>query len=168
MLEKFTEKAKRILFLARYEASQTGSKVIGTEHMLLGIIKENEDITAELFARSNINVELLRGELEARGPSRERTTTSVEIPFSDEVKRVLSFAEEEAERLLHPSIGTEHLLLGLLRSNEGLASSVLGKMGITSEQVRRQTRRILQESSTSRTTPSGPVDTNCWRNYSTH
>ena len=98
MLEKFTEKAKRILFLARYEASQTGSKVIGTEHMLLGIIKENEDITAELLARSNINVDLLRAELEARGPSRERTATSVEIPFSDEVKRVLGFAEEEAER----------------------------------------------------------------------
>ena len=104
MLEKFTEKAKRILFLARYEASQTGSKVIGTEHMLLGIIKENEDITAELLARSNINMDLLRAELEARGPSRERTATSVEIPFSDEVKRVLGFAgRKRSASCIHPS-----------------------------------------------------------------
>jgi ATP-dependent Clp protease ATP-binding subunit ClpC len=166
MLEKFTEKAKRILFLARYEASQTGSKVIGTEHMLLGIIKENEDITAELFARSNINVELLRGELEARGPSRERTTTSVEIPFSDEVKRVLSFAEEEAERLLHPSIGTEHLLLGLLREENSTAGCILSEKGMSLYMVREDLVNVLKKKSSPRKKKETPFLAEFARDFS--
>jgi ATP-dependent Clp protease ATP-binding subunit ClpC len=155
MLEKFTEKAKRILFLARYEASQTGSKVIGTEHMLLGIIKESEETTSELFSRSNINMELLRAELEARGPSRERTSTSVEIPFSDEVKRVLSFAEEEAERLLHPSIGTEHLLLGLLREENSTAGRILNEKGMSLYMVREDLVNVLKK----KTSPRKKKDT---------
>jgi ATP-dependent Clp protease ATP-binding subunit ClpC len=166
MLEKFTEKAKRILFLARYEASQTGSKVIGTEHMLLGIIKENEDITAELFARSNINVDLLRGELEARGPSRERTSTSVEIPFSDEVKRVLSFAEEEAERLLHPSIGTEHLLLGLLREESSTAGCILTEKGMSLYMVREDLVNVLKKKSPSRKKKETPFLAEFARDFS--
>ena len=145
MLEKFTEKAKRILFLARYEASQSGSKIIGTEHILLGIIKENEDITSELFARSNVNPELMRAELEARGPSRERTSTTVEIPFSDEVKRVLSYAEEEAERLLHPYIGAEHLLLGLLREESSTAGRMLTEKGMSLYMVREDLVNALKK-----------------------
>ncbi|MFQ5766797.1 MAG: ATP-dependent Clp protease ATP-binding subunit [Acidobacteriota bacterium] len=149
MLEKFTEKAKRILFLARYEASQTGSKVIGTEHMLLGIIKENEEITAGLFSRSDLNVDLLRAELESRGPSRERTSTSVEIPFSDEVKRVLSFAEEEAERLLHPCIGTEHLLLGLLREENSTAGRILAERGMSLYMAREDLVNLVKKKKSS-------------------
>ncbi len=124
MFEKFSEKAKRILFLARYEASQQGSKAIGTEHLLLGLLKEGEEISRELFRRGAISTELLQAELERRGPTREKLSTSVEIPFNDEAKRALQHAEEEAERLMHPSIGTEHILLGLLR----LESSVAGRM----------------------------------------
>src|SRR5512145_2324869 len=108
MFEKFTEKAKRILFLARYEASQQGAKQIGTEHILLGLLKEGEDTTRELFTRANVSMDLLQAELERRNPSREKLSTSVEIPFSEETKKVLQFAEEEAERLMHPHIGTEH------------------------------------------------------------
>ncbi|RKZ07001.1 ATP-dependent Clp protease ATP-binding subunit ClpC, partial [bacterium] len=107
MFEKFTEKAKRILFLARYEASQQGSKVIGAEHLLLGLLKEGEETTRELFTRGNVSMELLQAELERRGPIKEKLSTSVEIPFSDESKRSLQYAEEEAERLMHPHIGTE-------------------------------------------------------------
>ena len=98
MFEKFSEKAKRVLFLARYEASQMGSRVIGTEHLLLGLLKEGEEITRELFHRSNIAIEMLRAELEEIGPSQERMSTSVEIPFSEETKRALAHAEEEANR----------------------------------------------------------------------
>ncbi|MFQ5719054.1 MAG: ATP-dependent Clp protease ATP-binding subunit [Acidobacteriota bacterium] len=145
MLEKFTEKAKRILFLARYEASQSGSQIIGTEHILLGLIKENEDVTSELFSRSNVNPELMRAELEARGPSRERTSTSVEIPFSDEVKRVLSHAEEEAERLLHPYIGGEHLLLGLLREENSTAGRLLNEKGMSLYMVREDLVNALKK-----------------------
>src|SRR5687767_4961732 len=72
MFEKYTEKAKKVLFLARYEASQMGSKVIGSEHLLLGLIKEGDDLVRDLFGRSGVNLELLRAELEARGPSGEK------------------------------------------------------------------------------------------------
>ncbi len=136
MFEKFTEKAKRVLFLARYEASQAGSKVIGTEHILLGLLKEGEEITRELFSRANISVELLQAELEQKGPSREKVSSSVEIPFSEETKRVLAYAEEEAERLLHPYIGTEHILLGLLRVEDSAAGHLLAERGMRLYSVR--------------------------------
>jgi ATP-dependent Clp protease ATP-binding subunit ClpC len=136
MFEKFTEKAKRILFLARYEASQQGSRVIGTEHLLLGILKEGEEAARELFSRANVSMDLLQAELERRGPSREKLSTSVEIPFGDDTKRVLQFAEEEAERLMHPQIGTEHLLLGLLRSEDSPAGRMLAERGMRLYAVR--------------------------------
>jgi ATP-dependent Clp protease ATP-binding subunit ClpC len=136
MFEKFTEKAKRILFLARYEASQQGAKQIGTEHILLGLLKEGEDTTRELFTRANVSMDLLQGELERRGPAREKLSTSVEIPFSEETKRVLQFAEEEGERLMHPYIGTEHILLGLLRLEESAAGRLLAERGMRLYAVR--------------------------------
>ena len=136
MFEKFTEKAKRILFLARYEASQQGAKQIGTEHLLLGLLKEPEDSTRELFTRANVSVDLLQAELERRGPIREKLSTSVEIPFSDETKKVLQFAEEEAERLMHPNIGAEHVLLGLLRPEDSVAGRLLAERGMRLYAVR--------------------------------
>ncbi|HXV75745.1 MAG TPA: ATP-dependent Clp protease ATP-binding subunit [Candidatus Polarisedimenticolaceae bacterium] len=136
MFEKFTEKAKRILFLARYEASQHGSKQIGTEHILLGLLKEGEDSTRELFSRANVSMDLLQAELEQRGPAREKLSTSVEIPFSDDTKRALQFAEEEAERLMHPNIGTEHILLGLLRLEDSTAGRMLAERGMRLYAVR--------------------------------
>jgi ATP-dependent Clp protease ATP-binding subunit ClpC len=144
MFEKFTEKAKRILFLARYEASQQGSKVIGTEHLLLGLLKEGEDTTRELFTRANVSMELLRAELERNGPTREKLSTSVEIPFSDETKKVLQYAEEEAERLMHPHIGTEHMLLGLLRLESSVAGRMLGERGMRLFAVREDAVNIYK------------------------
>jgi ATP-dependent Clp protease ATP-binding subunit ClpC len=144
MFEKFTEKAKRVLFLARYEASQAGSKVIGTEHILLGLLKEGEEITRELFSRANISVELLQAELEQKGPSREKISSSVEIPFSEETKRVLAYAEEEAERLLHPYIGTEHILLGLLRVEDSAAGHLLADRGMRLYSVREDALNIAK------------------------
>jgi ATP-dependent Clp protease ATP-binding subunit ClpC len=144
MFEKFTEKAKRVLFLARYEASQMGSRVIGTEHLLLGLLKEGEEVTREIFMRSNISIEMLRAELENQGPSREKVSTSVEIPFSEETKKVLTFAEEEAERLLHNYIGTEHLLLGLLRVENSAAGQLLVDKGMRLFAVREDTVEILK------------------------
>jgi ATP-dependent Clp protease ATP-binding subunit ClpC len=144
MFEKFTEKAKRVLFLARYEASQMGSRVIGTEHLLLGLLKEGEDVTREIFMRSNISMEMLRAELENQGPSREKVSTSVEIPFSEETKKVLTCSEEEAERLLHNYIGTEHLLLGLLRVEQSAAGQLLADKGMRLFAVREDTVEILK------------------------
>src|SRR5580765_1310544 len=144
MFEKFTEKAKRILFLARYEASQQGSKVIGTEHILLGLLKEGEETTRELFTRANVSMDLLQAELERRNPPREKLSTSVEIPFSEETKKALQFAEEEAERLMHPHIGTEHLLLGLLRLEDSLAGRMLAERGMRLFAVREDAVNIYK------------------------
>jgi len=144
MFEKFTEKAKRILFLARYEASQQGAKAIQTEHILLGLLKEGEDTTRELFTRANVSMDLLQAELEQRGPVREKLSTSVEIPFGDETKRVLQYAEEEAERLMHPNIGTEHILLGLLRLEDSTAGRMLSERGMRLFAVREDAVNIYK------------------------
>jgi len=147
MFEKFTEKAKRILFLARYEASQQGSRAIETEHILLGLLKEGEETTRELFTRANLSMDLLQAELERRGPIREKLSTSVEIPFSEETKKVLHYAEEEAERLMHPNIGTEHILLGLLRIEDSGAGRMLTERGMRLFAVREDAVNIFKRRS---------------------
>ncbi|MBD3867098.1 MAG: ATP-dependent Clp protease ATP-binding subunit [Acidobacteria bacterium] len=144
MFEKFTEKAKRILFLARYEASQQGSKVIATEHLLSGLLKEGEETIRELFARANVSMEMLQAELGQDDPVQEKLSTSVEIPFSDETKIVLRNAESEAERLMHPYIGTEHILLGLLRLEDSTAGRMLIERGMHIEAVREDAVKIYK------------------------
>ncbi len=145
MFEKYTEKAKKVLFLARYEASQMGSKVIGSEHLLLGLIKEGDELVRDLFQRSNVNLELLRAELEARGPSGEKQAAPIEIPFSEETKKILSCAEEEAERLLHPYVSDEHLLLGLLRVEDSAAGRVLSEKGMRLYALREDTVAVWKQ-----------------------
>ncbi|MFQ5878253.1 MAG: ATP-dependent Clp protease ATP-binding subunit [Acidobacteriota bacterium] len=147
MFEKYTEKAKKVLFLARYEASQMGSRVIGSEHLLLGLIKEGDDLVRDLFARSSVNLELLRAELEARGPSGEKQAAPIEIPFSEETKKILACAEEEAERLLHPYVGDEHILLGLLRVEDSAAGRILAEKGMRLYALREDTVAVWKQRS---------------------
>jgi ATP-dependent Clp protease ATP-binding subunit ClpC len=130
MFERYTERARRVLFFARYEASQLGSVSIETEHLLLGLIREGRGLMSRVLARSNVSAEALRKELEGRTVSRGKVPASDEIPLSTETKRALAFATEEADRLLHTYIGTEHLLLGILREEQSLAASVLAGRGI--------------------------------------
>ena len=98
MFERYTEKARRVIFFARYEASQYGSPYIETEHLLLGLMREDKAL-ANRFLRSHGAIESIRKEIEARITIRERISTSVEVPLSQECKRILNFAAEEAERL---------------------------------------------------------------------
>src|SRR6266568_3458470 len=114
MFERYTEKARRVIFFARYEASQFGSPYIETEHLLLGLLREDKALTNR-FLRSHASVESIRKQIEGHTTIREKVSTSVDLPLSNECKRVLAYAAEEAERLSHKHIGTEHLLLGLLR-----------------------------------------------------
>ena len=97
MFERYTERARRVLVFARYEASQLGSISIETEHLLLGLIREGKGLTSRIFARSHLSLENIRKEIEGRTVFREKVSTSVEIPFSAETKRVLQFAAEEAK-----------------------------------------------------------------------
>ena len=144
MFEKFTEKAKRILFLARYEAAQQGARAIGTEHVLLGLLKEGEETTRELFTRANVSMDLLQAELERGAPAREKLSTSVEVPYGEDTRRALQLAEEEAERLMHPQIGTEHLLLGLLRMEDAPAARMLAERGMRLYAVREDAVAIFK------------------------
>ena len=148
MFERYTERARRVLFFARYEASQLGSISIETEHLLLGLIREGKGLTSRIFARSHLSLENIRKEIEGRTVFREKVSTSVEIPFSAETKHVLQFAAEEADRLLHNYIGTEHLLLGILREERSVAASILMEKGMRLNTVRDDIVQLLNEKTT--------------------
>ena len=148
MFERYTERARRVLFFARYEASQLGSISIETEHLLLGLIREGKGLTSRIFQRSHLSLETIRKEIEGRTVFREKVSTSVEIPFSAETKRVLQFAAEEADRLLHNYIGTEHLLLGILREERSVAATILMEKGMRLNTVREDIVALLNEKTT--------------------
>ena len=155
MFERYTERARRVLFFARYEATQLGSTAIETEHLLLGLIREGKGLTSRIFTRSHLSLEGIRKEIEGRTVFREKVSTSVDIPFSSETKRVLQFAAEEADRLLHTYIGTEHLLLGLLREERSVAASILYEKGMRLSSVREDIVQLLNE----KTAPARPKET---------
>jgi hypothetical protein len=137
MFERYTERARRVLFFARYEASELGSLSINTEHLLLGLIREGKGLTTRrIFARANISLESLRAEIVGRTVFQEKVATSLEIPFSADTKRVLQFAAQEADQLSHNYIGTEHLLLGILHEKQSLAGSILVEKGLQLDAVR--------------------------------
>jgi ATP-dependent Clp protease ATP-binding subunit ClpC len=144
MFERYTEKARRVIFFARYEASQFGSPYIETEHLLLGLLREDKALTTR-FLRSHASVESIRKQIEGHTTIREKVSTSVDLPLSNECKRVLAYAAEEAERLSHKHIGTEHLLLGLLREEKCFASEILHERGLKLLAVREELARTTQE-----------------------
>jgi ATP-dependent Clp protease ATP-binding subunit ClpC len=137
MFEKYTEKARRVIFFARYEASQFGSPYIETEHLLLGLLREDKALMHR-FLRGPEPVEAIRKQIEDHTVMREKVSTSVDLPLSNEGKRVLVYAAEEAERLSHNHIGTEHLLLGLLREENSFAAQLLNEHGIMLSQIREE------------------------------
>jgi len=144
MFERYTEKARRVIFFARYEASQFGSPYIETEHLLLGLLREDKALTNR-FLRSHASVESIRKQIEGHTTIREKVSTSVDLPLSNECKRVLAFAAEEAERLSHKHIGTEHLLLGLLREEKCFAAEILQERGLRLPAIREELQRTTQE-----------------------
>jgi ATP-dependent Clp protease ATP-binding subunit ClpC len=156
MFERYTEQARRTLFFARYEASQLGSPSIDPEHLLLGLIRENKGPLSTIFARWNITYLDLRQELEFRNGLPDPLPASVEIPFSPKMKLVLQFAAEEADRLSHNYIGTEHLLLGILRE-ESTARSILAARGVGLDEIRNTIVALLGESRPVDEPQHGPI-----------
>ena len=144
MFERYTEKARRVIFFARYEASQFGSPYIESEHLLLGLIREDKAL-ANRFLRSHAAIESIRKQIEAHTQVREKVSTSVDLPLSHECKRVLAYAAEEAERLSHKHIGTEHLLLGLLREEKCFAAEILLERGLRLATIREELARSQSE-----------------------
>jgi ATP-dependent Clp protease ATP-binding subunit ClpC len=144
LFERYTEKARRVIFFARYEASQYGSPYIETEHLLLGLMREDKAL-ANRFLRSHGSIESIRKEIEQRITIRERISTSVEVPLSQESKRILNFATEEAERLGHRHVGTEHLLLGILREEKCFGAEILQERGLRLSTLREELARSAGE-----------------------
>src|SRR5437867_3147715 len=144
MFERYTEKARRVIFFARYEASQFGSPYIETEHLLLGLLREDKAL-ANRFLRSHAAVDSIRKQIEGHATIREKVSTSVDLPLSHECKRVLAYGAEEAERLNHKHIGTEHLLLGLLREEKCFAAEILHERGLRLSTIREELARSQSE-----------------------
>jgi len=144
VFERYTEKARRVIFFARYEASQYGSPYIETEHLLLGLMREDKAL-ANRFLRQQGSIESIRKEIEARITIRERISTSVEVPLSAECKRILNMAAEEAERLGHKHVGTEHLLLGILREEKCFGAEILMERGLRLSTLREELARTSGE-----------------------
>jgi ATP-dependent Clp protease ATP-binding subunit ClpC len=141
MFERYTEKARRVIFFARYEASQFGAPAIEPEHLLLGLMREDKTLAGRFFPRAQLTIESIRKEIEGRTLLREKISTSVELPLAPETKRVLAYSHEESDRLQHRHIGTEHLLLGLLREERSMAAEILYERGLRLHSVREEIAR---------------------------
>ena len=150
MFEKYTEKARRVIFFARYETSQLGARRIEAEHVLLGLLREDKALSSRFFPHAEAALEQIRKQIEGRTVARDKVSTSVELPLSDEAKRVLTYAAEEADRLMCNYIGTEHILLGLLREENSLAAEILYENGLRLSRVREE----LAGPGTERSAPS--------------
>jgi len=144
MFERYTDRARRVIFFARYEASAFGSSSIDTEHLLLGLLREGGGVTGQILDRGQVSSEGVRKDVEARGVAPGPTPTSVDIPLAPAAMRTLQHAAEEARSMNVPYIGTEHLLLGLLHEQEGLAARVLGAKGLRLEALREEVRLLSQ------------------------
>jgi ATP-dependent Clp protease ATP-binding subunit ClpC len=144
-MERFTQRARRVLSLAHQEAERLHQGYIGTEHLLLGMMKEEGGIAGRVLRE--LGLDAVRMEEVIIRITGMGTTTTAKLDLSPGVQRALENAVEEARKMGHHYIGTEHLLLGLVQLGEGVALDVLRKMGVSAEQIRRQTRRVLDESS---------------------
>jgi len=137
MFERYTEKARRVVFFGRYEASELGSPYIESEHLLLELLREDKVLTNR-FLGSLDSVESIRRQIEGHNTIHEKIPTSVDLPLSNECKRVLAYAAEEAKRLRHKHIGTEHLLLGLLREEKCFTAEILFERGLRLSTIREE------------------------------
>jgi hypothetical protein len=137
MFEHYTEKARRVIFFARYEASQFGADCIETEHLLLGLLREDKVLTHRFLPSIN-SVKFIHQRVRDLTPMREKISTAVDLPLTLECKRALAYAAEEGDKLNHRDIGTQHLLLGLLREENCLAATLLRECGLSTERVREE------------------------------
>ncbi|MBV8222854.1 MAG: ATP-dependent Clp protease ATP-binding subunit ClpC, partial [Candidatus Eremiobacteraeota bacterium] len=158
MWEPFTERARRSIVLAQEEAQRLGNNYIGTEHILLGIISEGESLAAKVLETLGVNLAKVRAEVEAI-VGRGGQTVQQEMVFTPRAKRVIELAFEEARQLNHNYIGTEHLLLGLIREGEGVAARVLTNLGVDPAKVRVQTTSLLGAETQTQTASKGKSKT---------
>ena len=154
--ERFTQRARRVLSLAQEEAERLNHSYIGSEHVLIGLLLEEGGVAGRVLRELGLEVTRVQAMVERLSGGQGTRTPFSKTELSPSTKRILEYAVEEARRMGQHYISTEHLLLGLARQNEGLAIDVLRKFGISAEQIRRQTRRMLKESPVSTAESSNP------------
>jgi len=145
MSNRFTERAQRVILIAQEEAKRLNHDYVGTEHLLLGLSALGEGVAAQVLANLGIDLRRLRAEVEKIVGTGDNILLLGEIPFTPQAKKVLEFAVEEAQNLGHNYVGTEHILLGLIRQEEGVAARVLENLGVSLETVREEVINLLGE-----------------------
>ena len=146
MFERFTDKGRKIIILAREEAERHQNDYLGTEHLVLAILRESDGIALMILKKMGLSTEQIRLEIERNLPGGGTTMTFGEIPFSPRVKKVIEYGVEEARLLGHNHIGSEHLLLGLLREEEGIGGKILRSLGANLLTARQLTVTFLRKS----------------------
>ncbi len=143
MNNKFTERVRKVLSLARDEAGRLHHDYIGSEHILLGLIREGEGVAAAVLSQIGLDLDTIRIKVEELVKPGGSTLTIGDVPYTSVAKKVLEYAIEEARAMKHSYVGTEHLLLGLLREDSGMAAKVLSALGVNAEIVRQETLKLL-------------------------
>ena len=141
-MSNFTPRAQQVLALARKEADRLNHNFLGTEHLLLGLIKLGQGVAVNVLQKMGLDLETVRMEVEKQTPSGPDQKMIGNIPYTPRVKKVIALAQKEAKNLNHTYVGTEHLLLGLLREGDGVAAKVLRALDVDIEQARQE---ILKE-----------------------
>jgi ATP-dependent Clp protease ATP-binding subunit ClpC len=151
----FTDRVRKVLAMAREEAIRLQHDYVGTEHVLLGLIREGEGVAAAVLSNMNVDLDAVHEGVEESVRPGKATIALGELPYTSRAKKVLEYAMAEARELNHSYVGTEHLLLGLLREEKGIAAQVLNSLGVTLEEARSETLRILGSEVTPGPEPSG-------------
>jgi ATP-dependent Clp protease ATP-binding subunit ClpC len=154
MFQRFTDRARRVVVLSQEEARQLDHNYIGTEHILLGLIREGNGVGAKALEALGADLEAVRDEVEEIIGRGTQAPAAGHIPFTPRAKTVLELSLSESQALGHTYIGTEHILLGLIREGEGVAAQVLTRLGADLESARRQTTRLLE--AYAKRTPKAP------------
>ena len=143
MFERFTDRARKVMALANQEAQRFNHEYIGTEHILLGLVKEGSGVGANVLKNLDVDLRKVRLEVEKLVHSGPDMVTMGKLPQTPRAKKVIEYAIEEARNLNHNYVGTEHLLLGLLREHDGVAAQVLMNLGLKLEEVREEVLNLL-------------------------
>ncbi|MHB0998142.1 MAG: ATP-dependent Clp protease ATP-binding subunit [Armatimonadota bacterium] len=151
MWQRFTERARKVVFFAQEEAGRLGENFVTTEHLLLGLVRENDSVAARILERMGVSLNRIRSEVE-RQVTKGDGRLGQDMQLTPRAKRVIDLAYDEARQLNNNYIGTEHLLLGLIREGEGLAARVLGKLGVDLERTRREVMSLQDNDTTMATT----------------
>jgi hypothetical protein len=159
MYERFTDRARKVMQLANQEAQRYNHEYIGTEHILLGLVKEGSGVAANVLKNLDIDLRKIRLEVEKIAGSGPDLVTMGRLPQTPRAKKVIEHAIDEARNLNHNYVGTEHLLLGLLREHDGVAAQILLNLGLSTEKVREATLALLGNP---RATPTPPRCCEWW------